>query len=113
MITQINKRSYAGLDSSPGHVKPGESLVDKVFDLIAANNLLASGQGTILDTATAVVVAVGAQFDGATATVSFGEAPTAAIKISSAPVSGGNLTITIDQDNTAERLVNWALDGRS
>lgn len=73
---------------------------------------LVSGQDTVLDTTTSVVVAVGAAFDGKTAIVAFGEAPTAATVVSSAPVSGGNLTITTDQDNTADLLVNWFIDGR-
>ncbi len=78
----------------------------------SALSLIVSGQDTILNSATTVVVTVGTQFDGKFAVVSFGEAPTAAVDISSAPVSGGDLTITIDQDNTANLLVNYIIDGR-
>ena len=81
--------------------------------LVAGDNAaLISGQATILNAATTVIVAVGTAFDGKFGMVSFGEAPTAATILSSAPVTGGNLTITSDQDNTADLLVNWSIDGR-
>lgn len=74
--------------------------------------LLISGVGTILNGATTVVIAVGAEFDGAFAVVSFGEAPASTVLVWSGVVASGNLTITADQDNTADLDVNYILDAR-
>lgn len=71
----------------------------------------AAGQATILNGATTAVVAVGAALNGAEAVVAFGEAPTAAKAVYSTAVAGGNLTIGIDVDNTANVKVNWVIYG--
>ena len=69
----------------------------------------AAGQATILNGATTAVVAVGASLNGAEAQVSFAEAPTAAVSVYSTAVAGGNLTIGIDADNTANIKINWMI----
>ena len=71
-----------------------------------------SGTATVLNGATTAVVALGTEFNGALAVVSFAEAPTAAAKIWAGPVAGGNLTINIDVDNTADLDVHYIVDGR-
>jgi hypothetical protein len=71
-----------------------------------------SGTATILNATTSIAVVVGAAYNGKRAVVSFAEAPVAAAKIWAAPVSGGNLTIAIDVNNTADVDVHYVLDGR-
>ena len=71
-----------------------------------------SGTATILDTTTSIAVTLGAAFDGKLAVVSFAEAPTAATLIFAVPVASGDLTISIDQDNTADLDVHYIVDGR-
>lgn len=71
-----------------------------------------TGAATVLNATTSIVVAVGAEFDGKLAVVSFAEAPTAATLIWAGPVAAGNLTINIDVDNTADLDVHYVLDGR-
>jgi hypothetical protein len=71
-----------------------------------------SGTATVLNGATTAVIAVGAEFDGSLAVVSFAEAPTAASTVWAGPVAGGNLTVAIDVDNTADLDVHYLLDAR-
>lgn len=71
-----------------------------------------SGMLIIPNASTSVVQAVGVGYNGKIAVVSFGEAPVAAVKIWAGLVAGGNLTINIDQDNTADLDVFYILDGR-
>jgi hypothetical protein len=93
---------------------PALNEVDANADLAqAAVDAIASGFDTILNGQVSKVVAVGAEFNGKYAVVSFAETPTAATKISSAAVADGNLTITIDQDNTADLLVSYFIDARA
>jgi hypothetical protein len=70
-----------------------------------------AGKAKVLNGATTVVVAVGAQYSGMEALVSFAQAPTAAKACYATAVVGGNLTIGIDVDNTADIFINYAVIG--
>lgn len=70
-----------------------------------------SGFATILSGQVAIVVAVGSAFDGKPVQASFAEAPTVAATIFGV-VSGGNLTLTIQANNTADLLCAYSIDGR-
>lgn len=89
---------------------------EQVHDFLEAleddRQALVSGLLVIPNGDTDVVQALGSAFDGKIAVVSFGEAPTAASKIWAGPVTGGNLTIHIDVDNTADLDVYYIVDGR-
>lgn len=82
-------------------------------EVSAQDDLIASGVGTILNGATTVVIAVGAQFDGEYAIVGFAEAPVAAVLTWAGVVAGGNLTINVNADNTADVDVSYIIDGRA
>jgi hypothetical protein len=72
-----------------------------------------SGQTTILNGATTRVISVGAAYNGKPVYATFGAQPTAAgVKWLSGVVSGGNLTLAINVDNTADLAVNYSIDGR-
>lgn len=89
-------------------IKPG---IDLANTLEAHDAKMVSGTATVADGDTTVVVAVGAAFNAKPVIVSFAEAPTAATVVSAA-IATGSLTITIDQDNTADLDVNYFIDGR-
>jgi hypothetical protein len=88
-------------------------LNDFAAEVAAEVGDIQSGSGTVLNGATTAVIAVGTEFNGAIAVVSFAEAPVAASKIWAGPVAGGNLTVAIDVDNTADVDFHYILDGRS
>jgi hypothetical protein len=76
-------------------------------------DLVTSGWVTILNGQTSVVQAVGAGFNAKPVQLTFGEQPTAAgVKWLSGVVAGGNLTVSINVDNTANLLVYYTIDGR-
>lgn len=70
------------------------------------------GTATILNGQTSIAVTLGAAFNGKLAVVSFAEASTAALRVFAGPVAAGDLTIAINQDNTADLDVHYAVDGR-
>ena len=97
-------------DRPPGVDLP--TLLNALEVRVATEELIQSGTATIANGDTTIAVAVGVALNGKLAVVSFAEAPTAATLIFAAPVAGGNLTITIDQDNTTTLDVHFVLDGR-
>lgn len=99
------------LETYAPYLSPNPPGADLASLLEKLGNIL-TGTATVLDGNTSVVVAVGAEYDGLPVVCTFGEEPTAAA-IVSATVASGNLTITIDADNTADLLVHYMIDGRA
>lgn len=108
IFTDEQKRVINANDPTLSVVKPGIGLADV---LEAHDAKFVSGTVTVLDTATTATATVGAAFNGKPVLVTFGEAPTAATIVSAA-VAAGTLTVTIDQDNTADLDVHYFIDGR-
>lgn len=71
-----------------------------------------SGTATIPSAATSVVVAVGAQYTGKRAVVSWADDPGSAAKLWADVVSAGNLTINCDVAPGADKDIHYIIDGR-
>lgn len=119
VAAQLELHEGTNHGSNKVSIKPANSLAaDRTLALPDADvdlgdlALMVSGNATITNGTTSVVVNVGAAFNNKVPIVSFGENPTAATKVWAAPPSGGNLTIEVDQDPTADTVVHYFIDGR-
>ncbi len=112
-LTEQEKRAISRYFPNLGGRSGGNGidLPARLQELIDAQNSVISGVVTVADGATTGTAAVGAAYDGKAVLVSFGEAPTAATWAFGS-VSGGTLTVTLDQDNTADLAINYLIDGR-
>lgn len=99
---------YTGANVEAALQEVGAELADINADLAD----IIDGTATILSGGTSIVVAVGAGFNGKFPVVSFAEAPVAAAIVWAGPVAGGNLTININVNNTADLDVHYIIDGR-
>lgn len=96
-----------GAPSPMGFIARDVLLGDRLDEVAS----MISGTATVANGDTTVTVDVGAAYDGKPVLLTFGEAPTAATIVSGS-VAAGTLTITIDQDNTADLDVHYMVDGR-
>lgn len=117
VFTEEQRRMIRDYHPSLGDRPPGIDLAQLLEDAFAARDAevaaIVSGEATILNGNTSVVVALGSAFANKKAVVSFAEAPTAAALIWAGPADGaGDLTIEIDVDNTADIVVHYVADGR-
>lgn len=111
VLTEQEKRFIRDYLPSLSNRPEAFDLAAKLDAMIADMSAIISGTATVADGATTVAVTVGAAYNGKPVVVSFAEAPTAAAIVSAA-VATGDLTITIDADNTADLDVFYLIDGR-
>lgn len=118
-LNNIDKRAYDGLSSSLGHGPAGKAIVDllqtivgKVNELVAGNNVVKSGTAVVLNGTDTISVPVGSAFDGKPAVASLAEADGTLSVLNAIWDGSGNLDITLTGNTTAGRLVAWVVDGR-
>lgn len=100
------------LGDRPHGIDLATILEDAFSERDATLALIRSGTAVVLNTATTVVVAVGAAYDAKPAMATLKEADGAIVVKSAVWDGSGNLTITLSAAATADRDVSWIVDGR-